>query len=230
MKLSRAAGVFLLFVPFITSGFGQSSTATISGTVKDASGALVPGVTITATNTATNVASTALTNESGAYNIPALLPGTYTVVAQLPGFQTARFTDVLVRSTAQIRLDFTLKIADVASTVEVAVSADQLLLESSSSVGEVLKRQEVRDLPLVVDNVLNLTQVMAGVVLETNETAFGAEDTTFAGVSAMNVNVVRDGVSVQDQRWPTGISGSTVVNPELVGEIQIILAPVDAEM
>src|SRR6185295_5998502 len=73
-------------------------------------------------------------------------------------------------------------------------------------------------------------QVTAGVVMSTNDTAFGAEDTRFAGVSAMSVNISRDGIPVQDQRWPTGISGTTVMHPDLVGEIQIIIAPVDAEM
>src|SRR5207244_1479679 len=75
--------------------FGQSSNASLSGTVSDAANALIPGVTITATNTDTGVVSTALTNETGTYNVPSLLPGLYKVTAELPGFPTRTFTNFL---------------------------------------------------------------------------------------------------------------------------------------
>src|SRR5262245_38813205 len=228
--IKKRVAMLLVVLAFSTGAFGQTSTATVSGTVQDATGAFIPGVTVTATNTTTNVATPTITNEAGAYSIPALQSGTYAITAELPGFQIARYTDVAMRTSAQIRLNFTLRVAGVATAVEVAVSADQLLVESSSSVGEHLKQQEVRDLPLIDNNVLDLVGVTAGVVMSTNDTAFGAEDTRFAGVSAMSVNISRDGIPVQDQRWPTGISGSTVMHPDLVGEMQIILAPVDAEM
>src|SRR5262245_48205396 len=99
----------------VFSGYGiaQSSFATISGTVYDCTVALVPGVTITATNTATNVASTALSNESGAYNLPGLLPGTYKVTAELAGFQVQTYTDVQLGNAQQVRLNFTLKLGGV---------------------------------------------------------------------------------------------------------------------
>jgi hypothetical protein len=229
-NIKKRLAALLVVLAFSSAAFGQTSTATVSGTVQDASGAFIPGVSVTATNTTTNVATSTVSNEAGAYNIPALQPGTYAVTAELPGFQIARYTAVEMRTSAQIRLNFTLRVAGVATAVEVAVSADQLLVESSSSVGGLLKAQEVRDMPLVDNNVLDLVQVTAGIVASTNDTAFGAEDTRFAGVSAMSVNISRDGIPVQDQRWPTGISGSTVVHPDLVGEMQIILAPVDAEM
>ena len=66
--------------------FGQVNSA-ISGTVEDSSKALIPGVAITAVNTNTGVESRALTNESGVYNLPSLLPGNYKVSAMLPGFR-----------------------------------------------------------------------------------------------------------------------------------------------
>ena len=59
---------------------------------------------------------------------------------------------------------------------------------------------------------------------------FGAEQTNFAGVSARDVNVQRDGISINNQRWPNGLDSPTRMNPDLVGEIKLILAPVDAEM
>jgi hypothetical protein len=77
--------------------------------------------------------------------------------------------------------------------------------------------------------VLDLVGVMAGVYM-TNSPVFGAEGTNFAGVSARDVNVQRDGISINNQRWPNGLDSPTRMNPDLVGEIKLILAPVDAEM
>src|SRR5436190_16610686 len=115
--------------------FSQSSNATLSGTVSDAAKALIPGVTLTAKNTETGVTTTAVSNESGTYTLSGLLPGTYTVTGELPGFQTQTFTDVRLGNAAQARLNFTLQVASLNQTVEVTVSADRFLIETTSSVG-----------------------------------------------------------------------------------------------
>ena len=112
MKSLRIVGIVAIAVVcLITSidGFSQSSNATLSGTVSDAARALIPGVSVTATNTETNVVTTAVSNESGIYNISGLLPGVYTVSAELPGFQTQTFTDVRLGNAAQARLNFSSK-------------------------------------------------------------------------------------------------------------------------
>src|SRR5215470_11603863 len=86
--------VALLCTCLDIAAFGQSSNANLSGTVSDAGKAFIPGVTVTATNTETGVVTTAVSNEAGTYTIPSLLPGTYKVSAELPGFQTQTFTNV----------------------------------------------------------------------------------------------------------------------------------------
>src|SRR5207244_5588529 len=134
----------------------QSTNATVTGTIADSTGALIPGVSVTATNTATGVITTALSNESGAYNFPSLLPGVYKVSAELPGFQTRSYTDVQLGNAERVRLNFTMQVATQAQSVEVTVAADTLLATSSSSVGEVLSQQRVQDLPMVSNNVLDL--------------------------------------------------------------------------
>src|SRR5262245_23492483 len=103
----------LLTCVFFTSTllWSQSSNGTISGTVADASGAVIPGVTLTATNNATGVVATVLSNDGGGYNLAGLLPGTYKVTAMLPGFQVQTFNDVVVGNAAQLRLNFTLQVA-----------------------------------------------------------------------------------------------------------------------
>jgi hypothetical protein len=111
----------------------------------------------------------------------------------------------------------------------VSVGAERALLESSSSVGDVLPEQTVESLPLVNRNVLDLVKVMSGVVL-TDNTIFNANESTFAGISAAGINIQRDGVAVNDVRWPTGLNSPTRMNPDLVSEFRMILAPVDAEV
>jgi len=230
MRILRvAAPLVASLLVLSTPLFSQSSNGTISGTVADASGALVPGVTVTATNNATGVVSTVLSNEAGVYNFASLLPGTYRVSATLSGFRTQTFNDVQLGNAGQLRLNFTLQVAAAAETVEVTVEAANLITASSSSVGGVLPERQIQDLPLVSNNVLDLAGVMGGTFL-TNDKVFGAEQTTFAGVSARDVNIQRDGISVNNQRWPNGLETPTKMNPELVGEIRLVLAPVDAEM
>src|SRR5438093_5341610 len=212
---------------------GQSGNASLSGTVTDSAGALIPGVTITATNVATGVVSTAVSNETGTYNVPSLLPGAYTVSAELNGFQTKTFTDVRLGNAAQVRLNFSLQVAALNTSVEVTASATQLLLESASSVGAVLPEKTVRDLPVVGvmgNDALTLMRTMPGVNMA-NDLVNNANDTKLAGVSAANIQIQRDGVEASSgARWPTGISSATVMNPALVGEVRTILAHVDAEV
>jgi Carboxypeptidase regulatory-like domain len=227
VHIRAALLVLVLLVPIAL--FSQSSNGTISGTAADASGAVIPGVTVTATNNATGVMTTVLTNDAGVYNLASLLPGTYKLSATLPGFQTQTFNDVQVGNAAQLRLNFALQVAGGAQSVEVSVEADTIIATSSSSVGEVLPQKQLQDLPLVSNNVLDLVGTMGGTFM-TNDKVFGAEQTNFAGVSARDVNIQRDGISVNNQRWPNGLETPTKMNPDLVGEIRMILAPVDAEM
>ena len=149
MKRFAVVVLALICLSLSTQAFSQSGNATLSGTVSDAARALIPGVSITATNTATGVVSTVISNETGTYNIPSLLPGVYTVSAELSGFQTRNYTDVRLGNAAQVRLNFTLEVAALNTTVEVTASADRLLLESTSSVGAVLPEQSVKSLPAV---------------------------------------------------------------------------------
>src|SRR5262245_32410937 len=124
---------------------GQTTNARVSGTVSDATSALIPGVTVTATNIDTGVITTALTNEAGAYNLPSLQPGNYKVSAELSGFQVQSYTDVRLGTAEQVRLNFTLKVANVTQSVEVAIPVDTLIATSSSSVGTILTENTVRD-------------------------------------------------------------------------------------
>jgi hypothetical protein len=208
---------------FCLSVFGQGTGGTITGTVEDGSAALVPGVTISATNVDTGVVSSTVSNEAGAYLLPALLPGTYQLRAVLPGFQTQTVNNVQLGNETR-RYNFTMQVSQVNTNVEVTVDASSSLNLAGATVGEVLSTQRVTDLPLVSGDVLDLVRIMPGV----RAGAFGQE--TFAGMSSATINTTRDGLSVTDGRYMNGIFASSTINPDLVGEIRLILTPVDAEM
>jgi hypothetical protein len=207
--------------------FGQSTSATVSGTVSDPSNALIPGVTVTATNVSTGVTSNTVSNEAGAYTFASLVPGTYRVSASLPGFQTRTFTAVELGNAARLRLNFTLQLASQATSVEVSIAADSLLAASSSSVGEVLTQQRVQDLPTVSNNVLDLYRLMPGI--RVNDDGVSG---SFAGLTSQGtVNIQRDGVDAAGgSRWGSNALSATYMSPDLIAEAKLIVAPVDVEM
>src|SRR5438874_4701898 len=105
-KLFRAV---LVFSALSLNAFSQSTNATVGGTVQDATGAFIPGVTVTATNTATGIITSVVSNEAGAYQFASLQPGTYEFKAELPGFQTASAKNFQLGGAQQARLNFTLQ-------------------------------------------------------------------------------------------------------------------------
>jgi hypothetical protein len=226
MRRSTYALAAILLCTFVSAyGFGQSINAIVGGSVSDASKALIPGVTVTATNTGTGVAATTVTNESGAYQFPALQPGTYKVSAELPGFQTQTFTDVTLGGSQQVTLNFTMQVAAAAGQqVEVTVAADTVLATTSNSIGTVLPDYKLKDLPALTGNVFNLVQNVPGVQRDGGGT-FGY----MAGGRLGDVNATLNGVNVNDGRYENGAWSSVYTPPDLVEEVKVIVAPVDAE-
>jgi Carboxypeptidase regulatory-like domain len=224
-KSTYAAAALVCCLFLSVSGFSQSVNATVGGTVADASGALIPGVTVIATNVGTNIANTTVTNESGAYNFPALQPGTYKVTAELPGFQTQTFTDVQLGGAQQVKLNFTLQVGAAAGTnVEVTVAADTILATTSNSIGTILPEYKIRDLPSLTGNVFNLVANMPGVQRD-NTGTFGY----MAGGRLGDVNATRDGINVNDGRYENGAWSTVYTSPDMVEEVKVVVAPVDAE-
>jgi hypothetical protein len=205
--------------------FAQTGNASVGGFVQDPTRAFIPGVSVTATNIQTGVVATVVTNESGTYTIPSLLPGTYRLTAELPGFRTQVYSEVQLGANTTGRYNFTLEVGAVTESVEVTAERTALLAETSPTIGQVLPERQIRDLPLVSTNVLDLMKTMPGVRGQGLGTG-----TTFAGISTNYVNTVRDGISVQEGRYENGVGATTLVNPDMVGEFRVILTPVDAEL
>jgi hypothetical protein len=234
--MKRVLAAFMLLSLCLPAGiFAQTSNATVGGTVSDATGALIPGVTVTATNTATGIVTTVVSNEAGAYQFQSLQVGTYRVTAELPGFQVQVYNNVTLGISQQVRLNFALQVGSVAQSVEVTVAADSLIATTSSSIGSVLPEQKVRDLPLGGRNVMDLLRTSGGVSnsvsgTTANDGATAGDSGYFAGGRLSAVNTTRDGFNVTDSRYNHGAFSVTYTSPDLVEEVRVITAPVDAEV
>src|SRR5262245_31751266 len=106
-KFLIAATLLVLFASSFI--FGQVNGA-LTGTVSDATGALIPGVEVTAKNVNTGISDTRLTNETGNFVFPSLQPGTYTLEASLSGFQKSKYDNVTLGQSQTVRLNFTLQV------------------------------------------------------------------------------------------------------------------------
>ncbi|NDJ14953.1 MAG: carboxypeptidase regulatory-like domain-containing protein [Acidobacteriia bacterium] len=102
---------------FIGSGFAQTSTGTITGTITDSSGALVPSARITITNTGTSAKAEVTTGDSGNYTVPQLKPGAYSVSVAAAGFKGFEQSGIQLRVQQQARVDIVLQVGGVTESV-----------------------------------------------------------------------------------------------------------------
>ena len=159
----RTGGMLASLLLVSALSFGQESRGTISGTVSDSSGAVVPTATVTATNVATNVAIKVATNQNGVYTLSFLLPGSYSVTASAAGFKNAKHEDVAVRIADRLQVDFSLEVGAVSEEVRVTASAP-LLQTSSANLGQVVESRLIRELPIPHGAPLTLMYLTPGVV------------------------------------------------------------------
>lgn len=147
---------------------GQETRGQILGRVTDPQGAVVVGGTVTAQNAATGVTATASTNGTGDYTLPFLVAGSYDVTVTAPGFKKYEQKNISVRIQDAITLNVRLEIGAATEVVEVKDSSP-LLESSTASLGQIVDRQRIANLPVNYDNALMLSQLGPGVVnLSTN--------------------------------------------------------------
>src|SRR5215471_13400242 len=145
--MKRVCAALAFVVTAALSVSAQDFRGQITGRISDPSGARLPGVTVTITNVATNVATPTTTNGEGEYAIPFLTPGTYTVTVELSGFKKVVREGVEVRVADKIGLDVTLEVGKVEETV--SVTAEPPLLETASgSTGQVIDEKRISMMPL----------------------------------------------------------------------------------
>jgi hypothetical protein len=134
----------------------------IVGEVQDASGAVVPGATVTVTNTGTNMVRTAVSNDAGIYSFPSLVPGMYRVKVEAKGFKTVTKTDIQLEVQQSARVNFALDVGTVTEAVEVSASAAMLATEDAT-VGTVIDNRRIVELPLNGRNFLQLVSLSPNV-------------------------------------------------------------------
>ncbi|HZP34458.1 MAG TPA: carboxypeptidase regulatory-like domain-containing protein [Candidatus Acidoferrales bacterium] len=229
---------FALSVLISSPLHAQVAGATLSGTVNDPSGAVVPNATVLAKNVATGVARQAMTDSAGFYSIPNLLPGTYEVTVTAQGFSTAVQGGVQLAVGAQQQLNMQMQIGATTTKVEVTGAAPAVQLQSSTLSGEV-ESQTVRELPLNGRDWTQLATLQPGVARIENQMSydtsargnrgFGAEYTISGGRTTFN-NYRIDGISVVDyaNAAPGDVIG-VVLGVDAIQEFSVLTGGFSAE-
>ena len=126
----------------------QSNAADLQGVVRDPKGAVVPGATVTARNTATNGSRDATTNDDGFYKIVSLSPGEYEVTVKAPGYKTAVVQSVKVTVGQTVNQDIPLEVGDLTATVTVTAVAPSIVETTATSVNSTVDQQRIESLPI----------------------------------------------------------------------------------
>jgi hypothetical protein len=168
MVRRKICGSLLLLGIVCTSlAHAQIRSATITGRVTDATGAVVPGAAVVVTNQATNIAASAITTDGGVYTAPYLAAGSYTVAVTAPGFSPYRQVDIAIATAQTARIDVVLRVGNVEQAVEVVATAMQLQTDRSSVSGAV-QSEMIDALPNITQNPLYYAALQPGVVPSNN--------------------------------------------------------------
>ena len=174
-----AIAAFFVFLCSAPLGLhAQVVTGSVVGVVRDASGAVVGGATITATNDQTGLRRVVKSNDTGNYLISSLPVGSYTLVAEGQGFSTQTIKNIVLEVTQEARIDIQLSVSVVQESVTVAGAAP-LLNTENASLGDVVNTRRVEELPLNVRNFMAFTTLSAG----TNEAQPGEFRKGYTGKS-----------------------------------------------
>lgn len=149
--ICRILSCFALVVLCVSGVVAQVNRATITGTLTDASGAVIVGVEVSATNTGTNVVTTVSTNGDGIYTMPNLPPGTYAITFQKKGFKTVERPAVTLNSTEVAQINAKLEVGIASETLVVTIDAP-VLDKENGAFGTNMKGDVVTDLPLSIYN------------------------------------------------------------------------------
>lgn len=196
-------------------------TGSITGLIKDGTGAVVPSATVTARNEATNVTYTAASSATGNYAIPDLPVGRYRVTVSLAGFKTWIRSGVLVTSGEATRIDVVLAVGEVAERVEVFGGTPALQTESAQ-VSSSMERTQVEDLPIPVGQIQGVRTPLSLMIML-------PEVRTDTGEGSGNTPSMRIGGG-QSSGWSVNVDGQRIETGwrNLLSEQRLLTPPVDA--
>lgn len=204
--------LFCLLLPIMSNfAMAQLATGTIAGTIQDSSGAVIPGVTITLSSPGVIGGNqTAITNEQGTYRFTRLVPGTYSVKADLTGFRPAERGSIIVNADVTVRTDLTLEVGTVADTV--TVTGEAPLLDTTTALNQaVLDRKTLDQLPTGND-LWSIGRMVPGVLLSKIDVggseSYQQSSASIHGSSGSEQKYAVDGM---DTAWAGGSGGSVMV-------------------
>jgi hypothetical protein len=194
--LTTLVGTFSLLLT-TTSAFAQLSTAQLSGRITDESGAVLPGVTVTATQTDTGLTRNVTTDASGTYVMPNLPTGPYRLEAMLQGFRTYAQTGIVLQVAATPVINVVLAIGNVAENVSVEAAAPIVDVQSAG-ISDVIENERIVELPLQGRQVTDLI-VLAGAAVQTGTVGTrnfpGGVNISVAGGLPIGVGYLLDGAT-----------------------------------
>ena len=214
MTRTSRLGLLVLLVAALCSvgayAYAQGATTqTLSGSVTDASGAVIPGADVAAKHTGTGVVTTAVTNAEGLFSLPSLPIGTYTVTVTLQGFKTSVIQNVVVTSASPANVKAALEVGGVAEQVTVS-SSSEIVQTQSSTVAQTINTTQITKLPLTSRSAMDFVNFLPGVT-----TANGNRQASINGLPRGTINITLDGVNVQDNTLRTTDGFFAIVSPRL---------------
>ena len=245
IRIAKTAGLLIAVLSstiLLPSAYSQRYLGSIEGEVADATGARIPGAEITVEETSTHFKSTSKSNDSGAYNFPALNPGTYTVTMTATGFKTQVRAGVLLTAGQLQKVDFAAAAGATSESVE--VRADNALIDTGSpNIATTLSQQEVTDLPNNGRNPYVMATLAAGVINGGSGGYFQGKSSQFTNpFSGVAIQIISDGNAGHNRLLLDGIpndpaerlSGASytgfVPSPEAVQEVKVQTASFDAQV
>ena len=194
MKLPSLTLALLLVALSSTSANAQGgATSSITGVVADSGGGVLPGATVVITSNATGTKYEAVANASGAYSVPALSAGLYTVTVTLQGFRTSVINDVRVQLGIPTTLNATLDVGELAETITVSGASAELINTLTPAVTATLNVDQIALIPTPTRNALNAVTFMVGI-----NTPGGMRGSTINGLPESYINLTLDGISNND--------------------------------
>jgi len=225
VKKSLLGWILLCVLSTVAPSFGQLATTSLRGTIKDPSGALVPGAKITITDKATGKTTSTVADSSGAYSFAQIAPSKYTIVASSSGFgDQTKSAELLVNQPATI--DFALSIQASNVTVDVSASA-QTLNTSDASLGNAAGNELIQALPSETRNVPDLLSLQPGVLYlpSTTDSRSGAVN----GGRSDQGNITLDGVDDNDQVNGFAFTGVLRETQDSIEEFRVATGSTNAD-
>ncbi|MBI2820839.1 MAG: TonB-dependent receptor [Acidobacteria bacterium] len=236
-RLTRGVTITSLLFSFSGMVHAQGTTVNILGRIHDQSQALLPGVTVTATGKDTGQTRTAVSDDQGRYILAQMRVGSYTLQAELPGFQTA-LREVTLTLEADTVVNFTLAVGG--ATTEITVTSEAPMIETtSSSVSSLVSHQQIRDLPLIARSFTDLTTLQTGVIVNytggsplATQGQMGNEGVkiSMSGSRTTQVLFQLDGTDIRNFRASTpGSLAGVLLGVDTVQEFSVITNAPNAE-